>query len=94
MVDPSWNTSQSLTAEKKIRAERGLEEIKAVLVWERDTRCLIISLPKNRMVEWSGLIDKSTKSKKSNHGELDTLVGRLNHIGFIIPHARRLVSLR
>jgi hypothetical protein len=42
----------------KLEAEAGLEEQKTILGWLVDTPCLLLSLPNNKFVAWTAILDK------------------------------------
>jgi hypothetical protein len=81
-----------LTAEKKLIAESLLEEVKNTLGWLLDTRRLLISLPMDKFSSWSASIHFMVIVEACSYDDLDTLVGRLNHVCFIIPVARHFMS--
>ena len=57
-----------------------------------NTRELKIYLSEDKYKSWSRQIDSILLTKKSNHTELDELIGRLNHAAFVIPLARHFLS--
>jgi hypothetical protein len=85
-------TRNELTAEKKLIAESLLEEVKTTLGWLLDTRRLIIGLTIEKFSTWSASIILMTIMEICSYDELETLVGRLNHVCFIIPLARHFMS--
>jgi hypothetical protein len=81
-----------LTAEKKIIAESLFEEVKATLGWLLDTRRLLISLTIEKYSAWAAAIIFILITKSCGYDDLETLVGRLNHICFVIPVAQHFMS--
>jgi hypothetical protein len=81
-----------LTAEKKLIAESLLEERKTTLGWTLDTRRLLISLTMDKYSAWAATIIFVLVTKTISYKVLETLVGRLNHVCFIIPTARHFMS--
>jgi hypothetical protein len=81
-----------LTAEKKLIAESLLEEVKTTLGWLLDTRRLLIGLTMEKFAAWSASIHFMVIVEACSYDELETLVGRLNHVCFIIPLARHFMS--
>ena len=81
-----------LASIKKLLAEGTPAEIACVLGWDMDTRQLLLSLPKPKFLAWTNDIDQLLAQGKATRAELDTLVGRLNHVGYIIPAARHFLS--
>ena len=76
-----------LTAEKKLIAESLLEEVKTTLGWLLDTRRLLISLNMEKYSAWAAAIIFILITESCGYEDLETLVGRLNHVCFIIPAA-------
>ena len=81
-----------LTAEKKLIAESLLEEKKTTLGWTLDTRRLLISLTMEKYSAWAAAIIFILITETITFKVLETLVGRLNHVCFLIPVARHFMS--
>jgi hypothetical protein len=81
-----------LTAEKKLIAESLLEEVETTLGWLLDTRRLLIGLTMENFAAWPVSIHFMVIVGACSYNDLETLVGRLNHVCFIIPLARHLMS--
>jgi hypothetical protein len=77
---------------KKLLAEAMPAECQIILGWIIDTRQLIIALPRNKFVAWTNAIKTLLNMDKVTHKELETLIGRLNHAGFIIPLAQHFLG--
>ena len=76
----------------KILANGSLTETQIFLGWLLNTRELKIYLSDDKYKSWSRQIDTILLTKKSNHKELDSLIGRLNHTGLITPLSRHYLS--
>jgi hypothetical protein len=85
-------TRGHLASFSKLLAEGRLEEVKMILGWTLDTRRLLLSLPTDKYDEWSTDIRKMISSKSSKGDKLRNTIGRLNHVGFIIPTARHFLE--
>jgi hypothetical protein len=81
-----------LTAEKKLIAESLLEEVKTTLGWLLNTRRLLISLTLDKYSEWAAAIIFILITESCGYNDLETLVGRLNYVCFVIPVARHFMS--
>ena len=81
-----------LVSSKKLKAEGGLAEEMVLLGWHVDTRRLLVSLPVDKHAAWCRSISVVLDRGETNQGELSSLVGRLNHVAFIIPSARHFMS--
>jgi hypothetical protein len=81
-----------LTAEKKLIAESLLEEVKTTLGWLLDTRRLLISLTMDKYSSWAAAVWMMLLTEVCRYEAMETLVGRLNHVCFIIPQARHFMS--
>ena len=76
---------EQMEARNKLMAEATPEEIKLILRWTMDFRSLIISLPNNKHTVWSGSIKQLLVTGSAKAKELETLIGRLGHLGMILP---------
>lgn len=81
-----------LVSGKKLRAEGGLAEEMVLLGWHVDTRRLLVSLPVDKHAAWCRSISVILNRGETDQGELSSLVGRLNHVAYIIPSARHFMS--
>ena len=80
-------------SERKLRAEGGMAEQIIYLGWLINTRAFTIGLPNDKAIAWSNAIRTILKSKsRISHPEMETLIGRINHVGFIIPQARHFIN--
>ena len=83
---------EEAAAESKLVAEGGLEEEKTFLGWVYNTRTLQINLPTQKHTAWSEDIINLIKTKTTTATTLESTIGRLNHIGYLIPSARHFLS--
>ena len=81
-----------LVASKKLKAEGQLSEAQTVLGWDVNTRSFAASLPKQKFDEWTHQIMTILKNKCVTKGDLDSLIGRLNHAAMIMPLARHFLG--
>ncbi len=72
-------------SQKKLLAEGRVEECKIVLGWFIDTRSMQVALPSDKHKKWLFQIEKVLSGKRVSEKQLEVLIGRLNHIGTIIP---------
>ena len=77
---------------RKLEAEGRLREIIILLGWEIDSRALSIALPPDKVIAWKQCISDILKKTSISWDDAKTLVGRLNHVGFIIPSARHFLN--
>ena len=75
---------EEMAALTKFLAEAGLEETKMILGLFFDFRRMIVALPLNKYVAWKDDIVKMLKCRMTTESGLDTVIGRLGNIGFII----------
>jgi hypothetical protein len=78
---------EEMVSVTKLVAELGMSEQKTILGWLYDSRRLLISLPREKYIAWSNQIKDLLKRQRSNHNELKTLVGRLDHAAGVLPLA-------
>ena len=83
---------QSLLASNKLAAEGGLCESIIVLGWLYNTRALTVSLPSHKHIAWKNSITDAIDSKSMLPSELETLIGRLNHMASIMTMSRHFLS--
>lgn len=86
------SSRDDLLSLKKFLAEATPAESKMILGWSLDTRRLLISLPTEKFVAWSRSIQVLLDSGHTTVSQLETIIGRLNHCGFIIPMSRHFMS--
>jgi hypothetical protein len=80
---------------RKLQTKGGLAETITYLGWTINTRALTIALPIEKAKAWTDSITKMSAQRSPipiQHQQLATLVGRLNHVGFIIPQARHFIN--
>ena len=77
---------------RKMQAEGGLAELVIFLGWLIDTRRLLIALPLDKWKAWSDQIQQCIASDSLPCKTIETLVGRLNHVCYIIPDARHFMN--
>ena len=75
---------EEMAAPTKLLAEARLEETKMILGLFFDFRRMIVALSLNKYVAWKADIVKMLKCRMTTAYELDSVIGRLGKIGFII----------
>ena len=63
-----------------------------VLGWKYDTHSIMISLPDQKHSAWSHDLEKILHKGTASHSELNTIIGCLNHVSYVIPTARHFFS--
>jgi hypothetical protein len=71
----------------KLAAEGTPAEVQIVLGWNLNTRLLLILLPADKYEAWSSDLTAIVVSKQTTFGELESTIGPINHVGYIIPLA-------
>ena len=69
----------------KLAAEGQMSEMKTILGWVINTRSLKILLPSAKFISWSRDTQSLIKCQQATTKQIETLEGRLNHIGNNIP---------
>jgi hypothetical protein len=77
---------------KKFKVEGCLEEVKKVLGWILNTRTLTLSLPHDKLRDWSHDISKMISGKKSHFKSLESILGKLNHVACSFPPMRHYMG--
>jgi hypothetical protein len=76
----------------KFLAEATPAEREIILGWILDTWRLQVALPNNKYIAWIHMIDKILQQERVTASEMESLLGRLNHAGFIIPMSRHFLG--
>ncbi|KAL9189303.1 hypothetical protein ACHAXT_011793 [Thalassiosira profunda] len=77
---------------RKLAAEGQLRESLVFLGWEINSRSLSIALPQEKASAWIASIEDALSRPTISWDDAKTLVGRLNHVGYIIPSARHFLN--
>jgi hypothetical protein len=77
---------------KKFLAEATPAERQIILGWVVDTRRFIIELPQHKVKGWIKELRHLRKTGHASEKELDSLIGRLNHVGYVLPAARHFLG--
>ena len=81
-----------LASIRKMIAEGGLSEIIIFLGWLIDTRHFTIAIPIEKYVAWSTSVTQTLGAKSVTYQTLSSLIGKLNHVCYIIPDARHFMN--
>jgi hypothetical protein len=74
-----------MIARDKLKAEGGLTEAKTILNWHFNFVTLTVTLPEHKYIVWSAKIQKMIYTNKTTKRDLESMIGRIGHIGFVIP---------
>jgi len=77
---------------KKTLGEGQMAETRIVLGWQFWTRSLQIDLPQEKYLAWTADIQNHLSMQTVDLDTLDTTVGRLNHVGLLLPPSRHFHS--
>ena len=77
---------------KKLKGEGTPSEQKIMLGWLICTRSCRIYLPKDKELAWLTDIQSLLTSTFVETKELESIIGRCNHIGYILPNARYFLN--
>ena len=77
---------------RKMLAEGGLSEVITFLGWLIDTRRFIVAIPIDKWKAWTAQIKLFQQQKRVKYDDISQLIGRLNHVCFIIPDARHFMA--
>jgi hypothetical protein len=84
---------RGIVSAPKLIAEGIPMEVQIVLGWILNTRALIIALPQDKFEAWTSDIEEIIDNLRVTYGDLESTLGRLNHVGYVIPLARHFLSL-
>jgi hypothetical protein len=80
-----------LLSPEKLEAEGLPVKIQNVLGWAIDTRRLLVILPNNKSIAWTNDTNEILESNTVAADELESLIGRFNHVSFLIPLSRHFL---
>jgi hypothetical protein len=83
---------EPVIARNKLTAEGGLSETKMIVGWLFNFRTLIISLPDHKFIAWTAAIQKMVTLKRTTSKDLETTIGGMGHMGFVIPWVHHFLS--
>ncbi len=83
---------EPMVAQDKLKAEGGLAEMKVILGWHFNFWTLTITLPEHKHIAWSGEIRAMINSGKTTKKALESTIGRLGHVGSVIPWVFHFLS--
>jgi hypothetical protein len=81
-----------MVAEDKLKAEGGLSETKVILGWLFNFRTLTIFLPDHKHIAWLQEIKQMIDSRRPTKKQLESTIGRLGHIGYVMPWVYHFLS--
>ena len=91
--DPNELTPhEKMVAEDKLKAEGGLSERKVILGWDFNFRTLTVKLPEHKHIAWSRDIAHMISSRRTTKQRLESTIGRLGHVGYVIPWVYHFLS--
>jgi hypothetical protein len=76
----------------KLLAEGSPAELSIVLGWLLNTRRLLVALPDDKFIAWTGDIRAIITVRRVLHDELESIIGRLNHAAAIMPLSRHFLG--
>ena len=92
-LDPNEHISRDNPVSlKKLQGEGTPSEFKTMLGWDLCTRRSRIFLPKDKCQSWSKIIEQIIQRMTSTEKEMESTIGRLNHVGYIIPNSRYFLN--
>jgi hypothetical protein len=83
---------EEMEACNKLKTEAGLEEQKTILGWLVDTHCLLLSLPNNKFVVWTAILDKVLEQGTTMAKEMESIIGCPGHLGMAIHTVYHFMS--
>lgn len=77
---------------QKVAMEGTLRELIKYIRWLTNTPAFTIALPQDKAAEWLNQIDQLIAQWHPTFADLDSTIGQLNHVGFIIPNTQHFLS--
>jgi hypothetical protein len=85
-------TRRDILSGPKLIAEGAPREEQVVLGWLLDTHLLLIKLPVDKYDAWILEVRSLRIHRVTTYADIDSLVGKLNHVAFLIPLARHFLT--
>ena len=76
----------------KLSGEGTPDEVKVVLGWKIHTRLFRVYLPEHKATMWNRIIRDIIRTGYTNAKEMESVVERNNHVGYIMPHSRYFLN--
>jgi hypothetical protein len=83
---------KTMVAKDKLLDEGSLSETKVILGWLFNFRTLAVCLPDHKFIAWTTAIQKMIMLKCTTLKDLDTTIGQMGHVGFVIPWVYHFLS--
>ena len=81
-------------SKRKLQGEGTPDETKVILGWTIDTRLFRIFLPMDKAYHWISDLKILLQEKyRIKSKEIESHIGRLNHVGYIMPHGRFFLNI-
>jgi hypothetical protein len=80
-----------LLSPEKLAAEGLPVEVQNVLGWTLDTRRLLVILPDDKFIAWTNDTNEILANNRVTFKELESIIGRFNHVSFLIPLSRHFI---
>jgi hypothetical protein len=85
-------TRQNILADHKLIVQGLTGETQIILGWNIKTKQLMIALSIDKFDAWLGELHKMIKLQRTTFGNLESTVGRRNHVAYVIPLARHFLT--
>ena len=79
-------------SQRKLQGEGTPSERKVMLGWLLDTQLMRIFLTPDKTLAWSKDIQDILLREKTSFKEMESMIGRLNHVGYILPNSRYFLN--
>ncbi len=83
---------EEMEARNKLEAEVGLEECKTILDWLVDTHGLLLSLPNNKFIAWTAIIEEILERGTTTANEMESIIRHWGYLGMVIHAVYHFMS--
>jgi hypothetical protein len=66
--------------------------MKMILGWQFNFRTLTVTLPEHKYIAWLQEIQQTIKTRRTTKKPLESTIGRMGHVGFVIPWVYHFLS--
>ena len=92
LIEEEKISREDVMSLSKLLAEGTPTEVLMILGWIVDTRNLEVQLPEDKIKLWLFDLDMMIENKMTFKKQIESVIGRLNHVGNIIPMSRHFLS--
>jgi hypothetical protein len=83
---------EKMVAKDSLTVEGGILETKIILGWHFNFQTLTVTIPEYKHIMWLQEIQLMIQMRKTTKKTLESMIGHMGHIGFVIPWVYHFLS--